>query len=196
MRDRNEPLRSDAQRNRERIIEVALEALTRSGDASLTSIAKQAGVGQGTFYRHFPNREALVLEVYRHEVEQVAEAACRLLETRPPDQALREWLDRLAQYAMTKAGLADAMRRACSHDSLMSVSRGPLTTAVSTLLAANEQAGTIRHGLDVEDVLLAIGGLWQIDPKGDWRQRAGRLLDVVMDGFRTGAPGRSADVVD
>jgi AcrR family transcriptional regulator len=196
VRDRNEPLRSDAQRNRERIIEVALEALTRSGDASLTSIAKQAGVGQGTFYRHFPNREALVLEVYRHEVEQVAEAACRLLETRPPDQALREWLDRLAQYAMTKAGLADAMRRACSHDSLMSVSRGPLTTAVSTLLAANEQAGTIRHGLDVEDVLLAIGGLWQIDPKGDWRQRAGRLLDVVMDGFRTGAPGRSADVVD
>jgi AcrR family transcriptional regulator len=196
VRDRNEPLRSDAQRNRERIIEVALEALTRSGDASLTSIAKQAGVGQGTFYRHFPNREALVLEVYRHEVEQVAEAACRLLETRPPDQALREWLDRLAQYAMTKAGLADAMRRACSHDSLMSVSRGPLTTAVSTLLAANEQAGTIRHGLDVEDVLLAIGGLWQIDPKGDWRQRAGRLLDVVMDGFRTGAPGRPADVVD
>ena len=194
MHEKNETLRSDALRNRERILEVALQALTESGEASLTSIAKKAGVGQGTFYRHFPNREALVLEVYRHEVQQVAGAARRLLETRPPDQALRAWLDRLAQYAMTKAGLADAMRRAtCSHDSLVKVSRDPLMSAITTLLAANEQAGTIRRGLDPEDVMLAIGGLWQIDPKGDWRSRASRLLDLVMDGFRAGASGPPTD---
>ena len=189
---RDEPLRSDAQRNRERILDVALEALTESSDASLTSIAKKAGVGQGTFYRHFPNREALVLEVYRYEVQQVVDTASRLLETRPPDQALREWLDRLAQYAMTKAGLADAMRKAAtSHGSLAGLTHGPLTSTVATLLKANEDAGTIRPGLDTDDVLLAIAGLWQIDPNGDWRSRAGRLLDLVMDGLRTGAPGLS-----
>src|SRR5882757_7129786 len=109
-RHENPPLRSDAQRNRERILEVALAELTRASDAPLSVIAKKAGVGQGTFYRNFPNREALVLEVYRHEVQQVAETAAQLLRTRPPDRALREWMDRLAQYGMAKAGLADALR--------------------------------------------------------------------------------------
>jgi AcrR family transcriptional regulator len=194
---RNERLRSDAQRNRERILEVALEALTQSGEASLTSIAKKAGVGQGTFYRNFPNREALVLEVYKYEVQQVVDTAARLLETRPPDQALREWMDRLAQYAMTKAGLADAMRRAtCSNGSFAGLSHGPVTSTIATLLKANQEAGTIRPGLDADDLVLAIGGLWQIDPNGDWRSRAGRLLDLVMDGLRAGAPGPQASAAD
>jgi AcrR family transcriptional regulator len=194
---RNEPLRSDAQRNRERILEVALEALTQSGDASLSSIAKKAGVGQGTFYRHFPNREALVLEVYRYEVQQVVDTASRLLETRPPDQALREWMDRLARYAMTKAGLADAMRRATrSQGSLAGVAHGPVTSAIAILLKANDEAGTIRPGLDPDDFLLAISGLWQIDPHGDWQSRAGRLLDLIMDGLRAGAPGLQASPTD
>jgi AcrR family transcriptional regulator len=194
---RNEPLRSDARRNRERILEVALEALTQSDDASLSSIAKKAGVGQGTFYRHFPNREALVLEVYRYEVQQVVDTASRLLETRPPDQALREWMDRLARYAMTKAGLADAMRRATrSQGSLAGVGHGPVTSAIAILLKANDEAGTIRPGLDPDDFLLAISGLWQIDPHGDWQSRAGRLLDLIMDGLRAGAPGLQASPTD
>ncbi|MFJ6787473.1 TetR/AcrR family transcriptional regulator [Streptomyces angustmyceticus] len=187
------PLRSDAQRNRERILEVALEELTHSADAPLSSIAKKACVGQGTFYRHFPNRESLVLEVYRHEVQQVADTAAQLLETRPPDEALREWMDRLAQYAMAKAGLADAMRRTtCKQNTLAGLGHGPVTSAVTLLLAANEEAGTIRPGVTPDDFTLAIAGLWQLDPHTPWQSRAERLLNLVMDGLRAGAPaGRS-----
>ncbi|MFG2226248.1 TetR/AcrR family transcriptional regulator [Streptomyces sp. NPDC048644] len=184
------PLRSDAQRNRERILEAALAELTRSADVPLSAIAKRAGVGQATFYRNFPHREALVLEVYRYEVQQVADAASQLLATRTPDQALREWMDRLAQYAMAKAGLADAMRRATSaHGCLAALGHGPVTAAITLLLQANEEAGTIRPGVTPDDFLLAIAGLWQIDPHGPWQHRAGRLITLVMDGLRTGAPG-------
>ncbi|MES1989014.1 MAG: helix-turn-helix domain-containing protein, partial [Pseudomonadota bacterium] len=96
--------------NRERLLTVALAELIRSAEVPLSVIAKKAGVGQGTFYRHFPTREALVMEVYRHEMLQVTEFAAHLLKTRPPDQALREWMNRLAEYGMTKAGLANAVR--------------------------------------------------------------------------------------
>jgi AcrR family transcriptional regulator len=185
------PLRSDAQRNRERILEVALAELTRSADTPLSAIAKKACVGQGTFYRNFPSREALVLEVYRYEVQQVCDTACQLLETRAPDQALREWMDRLAQYAMAKAGLADAMRKATlAQGTLIGLSKGSLSSAVELLLRANEEAGTIRPGMTPDDFMLAIAGLWQIDPHSDWQSRAGRLMDLVMDGLRAGAPGR------
>jgi AcrR family transcriptional regulator len=188
---KNAPLRSDAQRNRERILEVALEELTRSAEVPLSSIAKKAGVGQGTFYRNFPCREALVLEVYRYEMRQVADAAAQLLTTRAPDRALREWMDRLAQYAMAKAGLADAMRKATSAPgSLAKPGHGLLSEAVELLLKANEEAGTIRPGLTPDDFLLAIAGLWQISPRGGWQARAERLLDLVMDGLRAGAPSR------
>ena len=183
-------LRSDALRNRERILEVALTELTRAADAPVSVITKKAGVGQGTFYRNFPNREALVLEVYRYEMQQVAETAAQLLRTCPPDQALREWMDRLAQYAMAKAGLADALRKTTSkHGSLAHLGHGPVTQAVGLLLAANEEAGTIRRGVTPDDFVLAIAGLWQIDPHSDWQPRTTRLLDLVMDGLRAGAPG-------
>ncbi|MEU9012734.1 TetR/AcrR family transcriptional regulator [Streptomyces sp. NPDC048479] len=190
-------LRSDAQRNRERILEVALAELTRAADAPLSAIAKKAGVGQGTFYRNFPNREALVLEVYRYEMQQVADAASQLLRTRAPDQALREWMDRLAQYAMAKAGLADALRKTTSkYGSLAQLGHGPVTQAVTLLLNANEEAGTIRPGLTPDDFVLAIAGLWQIDPHSDWQPRAMRLLDLVMDGLRAGAPRAGGPATD
>ncbi|MER5466339.1 TetR/AcrR family transcriptional regulator [Streptomyces sp. NPDC002668] len=186
--EKSATLRSDAQRNRERILEVALAELTRAADAPLSAIAKKAGVGQGTFYRNFPNREALVLEVYRYEMQQVADTAAQLLQTRAPDQALREWMDRLAQYAMAKAGLADALRKTTSkYGSLAQLGHGPVTQAVTLLLNANEEAGTIRPGLTPDDFVLAIAGLWQIDPHSDWQPRATRLLDLVMDGLRAGA---------
>ncbi|GAP45973.1 TetR family transcriptional regulator [Streptomyces azureus] len=183
------PLRSDAQRNRERILEVALVELTRAADAPLSAIAKKAGVGQGTFYRHFPSREALVMEIYRHEMQQVAETAAPLLESREPDQALREWMDRCARFAMTKAGLADALRQATSACG-PKPAHTPLTEAAELLLRANEKAGTIRPGITADDLFLSIGGLWTIDPHTDWQPRANRLLDLVMDALRVGAPGR------
>ncbi|MFI6728857.1 TetR/AcrR family transcriptional regulator [Streptomyces sp. R-74717] len=195
--EKSATLRPDAQRNRERILEVALAELTRAADAPLSAIAKKAGVGQGTFYRNFPNREALVLEVYRYEMQQVADTAAQLLQTRAPDQALREWMDRLAQYAMAKAGLADALRKATSrYGSLAQLGHGPVTQAVALLLKANEEAGTIRPGLTPDDFVLAIAGLWQIDPHSDWQPRATRLLDLVMDGLRAGAFGAGGPATD
>ncbi|MFF1639592.1 TetR/AcrR family transcriptional regulator [Streptomyces sp. NPDC058246] len=183
-------MRSDAQRNRERILEVALVELTNSADAPLSVIAKKAGVGQGTFYRNFPNREALVLEVYRHEVQRLADTAAQLLRTRTPDRALREWMDRLAQYGMAKAGLADALRSSTvTRGTLTRLGHGSVRAAVTLLLQANEEAGTIRPGVTQDDFMLAIAGLWQLDPHGDWQPRAARLLDLVMDGLRAGAPG-------
>ena len=184
------PLRSDAQRNRERILEVALEELTRSAGVPLSAIAKKAGVGQGTFYRHFPTREALVLEIYRHEMQQVADTAPVLLESREPDRALREWMDRLARIAMTKAGLADAIPQATSAPGRPEKpGHAPVTEAAELLLRAAEDAGTIRPGVTVSDLFLVIGGLWTMDPHTDWQPRATRLLDFVMDGLRVGAPG-------
>lgn len=188
--EKSTPQRPDAQRNRERILAVALVELTRSADAPVSAIAKKAGVGQGTFYRNFPNREALVLEVYRYEMQQVADAAAQLLATRPPDQALREWMDRLAQYAMAKAGLAVALRATAGRrGSLGQLGHGPVTRGITLLLRANDEAGTIRPGVTPDDFLLAIAGLWQLDPHSDWHPRAARLLDLVMDGLRAGAPG-------
>ena len=185
------PQRADAQRNRERILEVALAELTRSADTPLSVIAKRACVGQGTFYRNFPSREALVLEVYRHEMRQVAESAARLLATLEPDRALREWMDRLARFAMAKAGLADAIRQATSGPgSPAKPGHNAVTEAAELLLRACEEAGAIRPGVTADDFYLAIAGLWQIDPDGDWQPRAARLLDLVMDGLRAGARGR------
>ena len=100
--------RLDATQNREAILAVALAALTESSEVSLNAIAKRAGVANATLYRHFPTRESLVLEVYQHEVGQVVEAADLLLATQTPADALRDWVERLAQYAMTKHGLAGA----------------------------------------------------------------------------------------
>ncbi|WP_406458110.1 TetR/AcrR family transcriptional regulator [Streptomyces sp. NBC_00876] len=191
------PLRPDAQRNRERILAVALAELTRSADAPVSVIAKKAGVGQGTFYRNFPNREALVLEVYRYEMQQVADTAAQLLQKRAPDRALREWMDRLAQYAMAKAGLADALRTAAGkYGSLARLGHGPVTQGITLLLDANEAAGTIRPGITPDDFVLAIAGLWQLDPHSDWQPRAARLLDLVMDGLRAGAPGTGGRPAD
>ncbi|MFF3706388.1 TetR/AcrR family transcriptional regulator [Streptomyces phaeochromogenes] len=184
------PQRSDAQRNRERILKVALAELTNSADTPLSVIARKACVGQGTFYRNFPNRETLVLEIYRHEMQQVADSAAQLLKTREPEQALREWMDRLARFGMAKAGLANAIQQATSGPgNLAKPGHAPVSAAAELLLRANEEAGTIRPGVTADDFILAIGGLWLIDPAGDWQPRATRLLDLIMDGLRVGAPG-------
>jgi AcrR family transcriptional regulator len=184
--------RANARQNRERILAAAWDSLLESSEASLNSIAKRAGVGIGTLYRHFPTREALILAVYRHEVQQAADAAPALLARLAPVDALREWMERLAHYGMTKVGLAGALSSVASHDSLAAEAYEPVIGALSMLLQANERAGTIRPGLDPDDVLLMMGFLWRIDPRTDWRSRSGRLLDLLMDGLRAGAPNAAA----
>ncbi|MBC9713347.1 TetR/AcrR family transcriptional regulator [Streptomyces sp. TRM66268-LWL] len=181
-------LRSDAQRNRERILEVALAEMTRDPEVPLSAIARAAGVGQGTFYRNFPSRDALVLEVFRHEMTQVAESAGQLLRTMAPDEALRAWMDRLAEHALAKAGLMEALRRAMSATGAQKPSPADLMAAVSTLLTAGQEAGTIRTGVTAEDFFYLIAGLFSIPADEQWKERSTRLLDLVMDSLRTGAP--------
>ncbi|UUU19626.1 TetR/AcrR family transcriptional regulator [Streptomyces sp. DSM 40750] len=184
------PQRSDAQRNRERILKVALAELSLFADAPLSLIAKKAGVGQGTMYRHFPNRETLVLEVHHREVQHLADSAPQLLMSGKPDEALREWMSRLADFAMARAGLADALRQA------ISATGGPakpeyslVMDAIELLINTNREAGTIRPNATTDVFVLAIAGIWQMDSHSDWRTQSGLLLDLVMDGLRVGAPG-------
>lgn len=187
------PNRSDARENRARILEVALAELTRSADAPLTTIARKAGVGQGTLYRHFPTREALILEVYEQESRQLADGAADLLRIHPPEKALRLWMDKLSEYAMAKTALAKAI----SQGALLSA--GPhnpsyalVSSAIEQLLRANEEAGTIRPGVTADDFILATAGLWMITEDTDWKSRCTRLLNFVMDGLRVGAPAPPA----
>jgi AcrR family transcriptional regulator len=187
---RHEPVRADARQNRARIIEVAREALTAAGDASLNSIAKKAGVGPGTLYRHFPTREALIVAVYRHEVERLAAYAPELLAEHPPLEALRLWFDRLAYYGRIKHGLSDVLH-ALTDDGLVGETYGPIIGAVTTLLRACEDDGSIRPCVDPDDVLLMLGFLWRVSPGKEGEARAVRLLDLVIDGLRFAAPDRA-----
>ena len=184
-------LRADAQQNRDRIIEVARDALEASADASLNSIAKKAGVGAGTLYRHFPTREALVLAVYRYDVQQLADSAPELLAAHPPLTALRLWCDRLAHYGRIKHGLADVLHAATS-DGLVDEAYGPVIGAITQLLTACERAGAVRTGLVPDDVLLLLGFLWRIDDGDGAAARADRLLGLVMEALRAGAPAAQA----
>jgi AcrR family transcriptional regulator len=181
----NQP-RSDARRNREAILAAALEALTESPDASLNAIAQRAGVANATLYRHFPSREDLVLATYEHEVAEVVGAADVLLRERAPLDALSDWVARLARYAVTKHGLADALRKAASPGSDLSSTDTytAIVAALDRLLRANIAAGTLRPGLDADDVILALAGLWQLDPASDWSAQAQRIYDIVLGGLR------------
>jgi AcrR family transcriptional regulator len=184
MGQRREPVREDARQNRARILEVAQEALAESAEASMNAIAKRAGVGPGTLYRHFPTREALILAVYRHEVERLGALAPALLAEHPPLEALRRWFDRLAYYGRIKHALADVLH-AVTDDGLAGETYGPVVGAITTLLRACEENGDIRPGVDPDDVLLVMGFLWRIGPDGE--ARAARLLGLVIDGLRHGA---------
>ena len=182
-------MRSDARKNRERILEVAVVELINDPAIALSTLAKKAGVGQGTFYRHFPTREKLVFEVYQFEMQQVASLAEQLLATKPPKEALREWMDCLAEYAMTKAGLAAAIQQAASVYEFPGKSGyAPVQAAAELLLRANEKAGTIRCGVTNDDFFLAIAGIWQMDSQSEWRSRLARLMNLVMDGLCAGSP--------
>lgn len=187
----NRPARADALQNRERILGVAIAEFTHSSDVPLSVIAKKAGVGQGTFYRHFPTREALVMEVYRYEMLQVAKFAEHLLQTCSPDQALREWMKRLAEYGKTKAGLANAIREVSfMRDCQAKTGYAPVIAAAQLLLDANEKAGTIRAGVTTDDFFLATAGIWQINFKDEWQPRLAWLIDFVMAGLCAGEPLR------
>ena len=178
-----EPQRADARHNRGRILEAAHDAFQESGDASLNSIAKRAGVGAGTLYRHFPTREALILAVYQHDVQRLVDSVPGLLEQYKPLEALRVWFERLADYVRVKHGLGEALNTVAAQK-IISDTYAPVTAAIAQLLAACETTGAVRPGLDPADVLLAMGFLWRVSHDEHGRTQATRTFDLVLDGLR------------
>jgi AcrR family transcriptional regulator len=176
-------MRVDAQHNRTRILEVAGDLLAQSGDASMNSIAKAAGVGAGTLYRHFPNREALVLAVYRHDVQRLVDSAPELLGRQPPLSALALWFERLSSYIRLKHGLGDALD-AATKEAINDETYGPVVAVVALMLSAGQADGTIRPGLDPADVLLLMGSLWRTPDTPDGQAQIRRLLDIICRGLR------------
>ncbi|MQS16773.1 TetR/AcrR family transcriptional regulator [Streptomyces kaniharaensis] len=183
------PLRADARRNRERILEAAVRAFSEKGaDVPIDAIAKAAGVGSATLYRHFPTREALVEAAYRNELARVCDSAAELLADNPPDRAMRLWMDDFIDYLAAKQGMADALRAAvASGADPFAETLDKLATAVDTLLRAGAEAGLLRPDIDPIDVGLSLSGVALITSAPAQHERAGRLLDLLLDGLRFGA---------
>src|SRR5436189_2147271 len=153
-------LRADAVRNRERVLEAAKAVFSAGGaDASLEAVAKRAGVGIGTLYRHFPTREALLEAAYRNEVTQLSDAADELLAAHAPDEALELWMDRFVAYAGAKKGMGNALRAMVSSSELFADARRMNVAAIERMLEAGAQSGTIRSDVGAEDVLHAMGAV-------------------------------------
>ena len=178
--------RLDAQRNRERLLEVAKEAFTRSGaDASLDDIAKQAAVGPGTLYRHFPTREALIEAVYRTEVDKLAAAQRDLSAKHPPVEALRAWMLLFIDYIAAKQLIVPALNTLVGGPSKMfEASRSQVRGAIDVLVKRAIESGDIRKDLEPFDLLRALIGVSNVASGPDWRQSARRLVDILITGSR------------
>jgi AcrR family transcriptional regulator len=180
-------LRADAQRNRDRLLEVAAHAFAAGGDVTLEAIAREAGVGIGTLYRHFPTREALVEAAYRNELDRLCDAAGDLLRVHPPEAALRIWMDRFVDYMTTKRGMKDALRAVvASGGNPFAHSRDRMVEALGLLLRAGTAAGTLRPDADASDLLAGLSGVSLAAGEPGQRAQAGRLLDLLVDGLRFG----------
>lgn len=177
-----EPVRVDALRNREHILAVARDAFTESGTASMNAIAKRAGVGAGTLYRHFPTREALILAVYRHDVPRLLDSVGQEIADHEPLDAFRIWFRRLAAFVRMKHGLGDALHTAAVQDAI-NETYAPLMAAVGTLLDACAAAGSLRPGLDPADVLALLSCLWRADDGKPGTAQIDRLMDLAIQGL-------------
>jgi AcrR family transcriptional regulator len=181
--------RADAVRNRERVLEAAKAVFSAGGpDASLEAVAKRAGVGIGTLYRHFPTREALFEAVYRREVQQLGELADALKSEASPVDALRRWLKSNVEFVATKKGMSAALALAMhSSSELTAYSFERLTKAVGALLERAVAAGEIRSDISPEDLLRALVGMCYLHDQPGWQNSVVRLVDVFVDGLRVHA---------
>jgi AcrR family transcriptional regulator len=178
--------RADAQRNRERILEIAKEAFAKSGaDASLDDIAKQAGVGPGTLYRHFPNRDELLLEVYRSGLENLAAAGRKFTQTMPPIEALRAWLLLFVDAIEAKHLIAPAVNSLVGDPKkAFASSYARIQEAIGALVAHAIKSGDLRKDLEPMDLLRALVGVSNVAMGPDWQPSARRLVDILIAGSR------------
>lgn len=185
--------RADGLRNRERLIDVAKLAFAEIGpNVSLEEIARRAEVGIGTLYRHFPTRDDIIAAVYRREVTQLADAATRLLETRPAGEALHEWLRLFVDYIATKKVIAPALASmtggtSALYESSIDLMKGAIADLVEKAIAA----GDIRPDVEPFDLVQALGSFAMgVSTSPGWETRTLRLIDILMDGLRSGSSGR------
>jgi AcrR family transcriptional regulator len=178
--------RADAARNRERILEAAKVAFTRSGaNASLDDIAKQAGVGPGTLYRHFPTREELLQAVYRSELEKLAAAGRKFTQSMPPIEALRAWLLLFVDAIAAKELIAPALNTLVGdHKKIFEASYAQTLEAIRSLVKRAIKSGDIRRDLDPIDLIRALVGVANVATSPEWQQSARRLVDILITGSR------------
>jgi AcrR family transcriptional regulator len=178
--------RADAQRNRERILEVAKNSFAQSGgDVSLDDIAKNAGVGPGTLYRHFPTRGELLEAVYRTEVEKLAVAHHEYAETLPPVEALRAWMLLFVDYIATKQLIAPALNSLITDTSkLYMCSKDQITGAINALVQRAIKNGDMREDIDPMDLLRALVGVSNVASAPNWPESARKLVDILIAGSR------------
>jgi AcrR family transcriptional regulator len=179
--------RTDAQRNRDRILEIAKQAFSQYGaNASLDDIAREAGVGPGTLYRHFPTREELLEAVYRTEVEKLAAAAQKLAETQPPIEALRAWMLMFVDHIAAKQIIAPVLNALLGDPKkVFEASHGQIWEAIRALVKRAIKSGDIRKDLDPVDLLRALIGVANVATGPDWQQSARRLVDILITGSRS-----------
>lgn len=185
-------LRADAQRNREQLLAAAVTAFSgEDPEVTLESIARDAGVGIGTLYRHFPTREALVDAAYRSELAKLCDAVPELVAAFPADKALRTWMDLFIEYTTTKRGMSDALRMViASGGNPFAESRSRLLAAVGALMKSGAADGTLRTDVNPADLLASMTGVSLAVGDPAQRAKAGRLLDLLVDGLRYGAGKR------
>ncbi|WP_237535448.1 TetR/AcrR family transcriptional regulator [Streptomyces sp. SID3343] len=187
-------VRADARRNRERLVAVARAAFTATDDTvPLESVAREAGVGIGTLYRHFPTREALVEAVYAAELDDVTTSVPTLLDELAPDAALRAWMDRYAAFIAAKRGMADTLRAGWASGRIATpTTRERVTAAIATFLAHGARTGSLRTDVDPEDVTVMLLGVFVSTAAGRTPEQTGRLLDLIVDALRPNPPIRGA----
>jgi AcrR family transcriptional regulator len=183
--------RVDAQRNRDKLLQVARATFAAAEDAvSLEGIAREAGVGIGTLYRHFPTREALVEAVYAAELDDLTGSVPALLRDLPPDAALRAWMGRYAAFIATKRGMAETLRAGWASGRIATpTTRVRITAAIATILALGAETCSLRTDVDPEDVTAMLLGIFLSTAASNTPGQTGRLIDLVMDALRPQTAG-------
>jgi len=175
-------MRADAAKNREQILAVARDALRESGDSSMIGIARRAGVGPGTLYRHFPTREALIAAVYSGDVDRLVRLVPQVLAEHAPLDAFRAWFRTLAEFVQLKQGLGETLQTPLVQEEISSA-YAPVVSAVGELIAACAADGSMREGLDPEDVLLMMSFMTRAGSTPAAAARADRLMELAIYGL-------------
>jgi AcrR family transcriptional regulator len=179
--------RADATRNREQLLAVATRVFASADDAepSMRAIAREAGVGIATLYRHFPTREALVDAVYRDQVVRLTAGARELLGQLPPAAAMRRWMDLFGDWIATKNGMLGTLLTMIESGEIAHAqTRTDLLAAITTILDAGRAAGDLRSDVTAEDIAASLIGIFTVAPRPEHGAKASRLLNLLMDGLR------------